>query len=641
MTNTQDACCKAEISAKPPLWAHRATIIATISGALLSVGLVLEFWLLEETVAHILYLAVIAVAGHQIFRNAVAALLQKRLEMNLLMTIAAAGAFLTGHAEEGAAIIFLFFIAEFLEDYATQRARKSITALLKIAPDVALVKKNGGEVEKHVHDISVGETVLVKPGERIALDGIVVAGNAAVNEAPLTGESVPVEKGNGSHVFAGTINEDGFLEVKVTKPPDETMIAKVVRIVQTAQEKKSKTERFVDRFAGRYTPLVIALAAATAILPPLLFGGSFDVWIYRSLILLVVACPCALAISTPVSMVSAITGAARNGVLVKSAEAMESVAKLRVVAFDKTGTLTEARLAVTNIVSFNSASESRVLQVAASLESKSSHPIARAITAASSKRSLKLESVEDFKSIPGKGVAGSIGGERYLLGNDGMFREIGIPYSEEAVTELQRTGKTVVLVGSSNPKESLGAIALADVMRPEAMQAVESLRRLGVESALISGDNERTVAAIAGHVGIQHFHAELLPEDKMEEVEHLRGRYGKVAMIGDGVNDAPALAQADIGVAMGAIGSDVALESADVVLMRDNISKVSYLINFGKKTMRVIRQNITASILVKGAFAVLAFAGFVSLWMAVAVGDMGLSLAVILNAMRLALSKVT
>jgi Cd2+/Zn2+-exporting ATPase len=637
----EDACsaCSAEIHEDQPQ-SNRPTIaIAAISGVLLAIGLILEFELSQQFYGHLLYLVVMGVAGYRIYKNALTDLLHRRVEMNLLMSIAAVGAFLIGHAEEGASVIFLFFTAEFLEDYSVQRARNSVTALLKLAPEEALVRRNGNEVRMHVHDISIGELILVKPGEKVPLDGVVTAGSSGVNESPLTGESVPVSKKIGSQVYAGTMNLDGFLEVDVTKRSDETQIAKVAKLVQEAQRNKSPTEKFVNRFAGRYTPAVIALALLTAIVPPLLFGASLTTWVYRALILLVVSCPCALAISTPVSMVSSITGAARNGVLVKSASAIEAIAKLRLIAFDKTGTLTAGKLVVTDILPVNRSSKNSVLVVAASLEAKSSHPIASAITELASKQGVELQGISELKTIPGLGVEGTVGGERYLVGSVNMFLDRRVPYPELTVTELQEAGKTTILVAHSNPKETIGIIALADNIRPEAIQAVRELRRLGIETVMISGDNDYTAAAIAGKVGIDHFHSQLLPEDKVEEVETLTKKYGHVAMVGDGINDAPALAKANVGIAMGAIGTDVALETADVALMHDDVSKVSYLVSLGRKTMRVVKQNIWASILVKGGFAVLALVGLVSLWMAVAVGDMGLSLAVILNAMRLALIK--
>ena len=635
----EDACsaCSIEIDEDQPQ-SNRLTIaIAAVSGVLLAIGLVLEFELSQQIYAHMLYLVVMGIAGYRIYKNALTDLLHKRVDMNLLMSIAAIGAFLIGHAEEGASVIFLFFTAEFLEDYSVQRARNSVTSLLKLAPEEALVKRNGSEVRMHVHDISIGETILVKPGEKVPLDSVVTAGSSGVNESPLTGESVPVSKKIGSQVYAGTMNLDGFLEVEVTKRSDETQIARVAKLVQEAQRNKSPTEKFVNRFAGRYTPIVIVLALLTAIVPPLLFGASLTTWVYRALILLVVSCPCALAISTPVSMVSSITGAARNGVLVKSASAIEAIAELRIVAFDKTGTLTEGKLVVTDILPVNPSSKNNVLSVAASLEAKSSHPIASAITELATKQGVELQGIMELKTIPGLGVEGTVGGEMYLVGSVNMFLDRGVPYPELTVTELQEAGKTTILVAHSNPKQTIGIIALADSIRPEAIQAVRELKRLRVETVMISGDNDYTATAIAGKVGIDHFHAGLLPEDKVEEVEALTEKHGHVAMVGDGINDAPALAKANVGIAMGAIGSDVALETADVALMHDDISKVSYLVSLGRKTMRIVKQNIWASILVKSAFAALAVVGLVSLWMAVAIGDMGLSLAVILNAMRLAL----
>jgi Cd2+/Zn2+-exporting ATPase len=635
----EDACsaCSTEIHEDQPQ-SNRLTIaIAASSGIVLAVGLVLEFELSQQFYAHLLYLVVMGVAGYRIYKNALTDLLHKRVEMNLLMSIAAVGAFFIGHAEEGASVIFLFFTAEFLEDYSVQRARNSVTSLLRLAPEEALVRRNGIEVRTHVHDISIGELILVKPGEKVPLDGVVTGGSSGVNESPLTGESVPVSKKIGSQVYAGTINLDGFLEAKVTKHSDETQIAKVAKLVQEAQRNKSPTEKFVNRFAGRYTPTVIVLALLTAMVPPLFFGASLTTWVYRALILLVVSCPCALAISTPVSMVSSITGAARNGVLVKSASAIEAIAKLRLIAFDKTGTLTEGKLVVTDILPINRSSENSVLVVAASLEAKSSHPIASAITELATKRGVELQRISELRTIPGLGVEGIVNGETCLVGSVNMFLNRGVPYPELTVTELQEAGKTTILVAHSNPKKTIGIIALADNIRPEAIEAVRELRRLGIETVMISGDNDYTATAIAGKVGIDHFHAQLLPEDKVEEVETLTKKYGHVAMVGDGINDAPALAKANVGIAMGAIGTDVALETADVALMHDEVSKVSYLVSLSRKTMQVVKQNIWASILVKGGFAVLAIVGLVSLWMAVAIGDMGLSLAVILNAMRLAL----
>jgi Cd2+/Zn2+-exporting ATPase len=614
---------------------RRTIVVAGISAILLVAGIILEFRFGLQTYAHLLYVVVIVVAGYRIFRNAFSALLQRRVEMNVLMSIAAIGAFLIGHAEEGASVMFLFYVAEFLEDYSVQRARNSVTALLKLAPEEALVKKNGIETRMHVHDVSIGQTILVKPGDRVPLDGVVTAGSSAINESSLTGESVPASKKIGSQVYAGTANLDGFLEIEVTKRSDETLLAKVIELVREAQRNKSPTERFVDRFAGKYTPTVMSLALLTAIVPPLFFAAPWATWVYRGLIILVVSCPCALAISTPVSMVSAITGAARNGVLVKSASAVEAVSKLKVVAFDKTGTLTEGKLVVTDVLPVNGASKKDVLSVAASLESKSSHPIALAITEMANNYAVERASNSDFRAIPGMGVEGAIDGATYLVGSVEMFQTQGIRFPELSVTELQEAGKTVILVG--RPKETLGVIALADNVRPEAVQAVRDLKRLNVETVMISGDNEYTAKSIAGKIGVSHFHAQLLPQDKVDEVDALTQKYRYVAMVGDGVNDAPALAKASVGVAMGAIGTDVALDTADVALIRDDVSKVGYLVELGRKTMRVVQENIWTSILVKGGFAVLAIVGLVSLWMAVAVGDMGLSLAVILNAMRLAL----
>ncbi|MFQ5815183.1 MAG: heavy metal translocating P-type ATPase [Candidatus Hydrothermarchaeaceae archaeon] len=619
-----------------PLWEGRDAAIIGVSALLLSIGLVFEVLLIEKTIAAAFFLATALLSGHGIIKDGLSSIFRGRFSIDLLMTIAASGAFLIGHGEEGAAVMFLFIIAEFLEEHASDRAKRSLHGLLELAPQTATVKRDGKEEGVHVHDIRVGDVVIVRPGEKIPLDGVVVKGSSSVNQAPITGESMPVSKEAGGDVYAATINVDGYLEVRVTKNSDETILSRIIQLVAEAQKQKSRSEKFVDKFSRYYTPTVILMAVGVAVIPTLAFGMPFNVWFYRALVLLVVSCPCALAISTPVSMVSAITSGARNGVLVKGSGYLERLGEIKAVAFDKTGTLTEGRLEVSDVVVINTLAPGEILRVSASIESHSRHPIARAIVERTQKEGLRLHQIADFKSVAGKGVAGSIDGEKYSIGSRKLFDELEVGFPEETAARLEDEGKTVVLV--ANERESIGIIAVSDKIREGAAEVVKSLKEWDIRVEMLTGDNERVAKAIATRLGIEEYHAELMPEDKVRIVgDELSGKYGGVAMVGDGINDAPALARADVGIAMGAMGSDVALENADIALMEDELSKLVYLIELSQKTSAVVKENILVSILVKGSFAVLALPGLVPLWLAVAVGDMGLSLAVILNAMRLSL----
>ena len=636
-TETEECCdiCNVE-SVEEDGEKSKEIILIGLSAVLLSIGLIFEFILEWRIPAEILFIITAAISGYSIAREGLSSLLfRKKLSINFLIMIAAAGSFFIGHGEEGAAVIFLFYVAEFLESYAGERARKSIASLMELAPEVATVKRDGEEVKVPVGEVDVNEVIVIRPGEKIPLDGEVIRGVSTVNQAPITGESAPVTKEIGDVVYAGTINNEGFLEVRVTKRSDETMLSKIVKLVEEAQRMKSPTEKFIDRFSKYYTPSVIFLALCVATVPTFVFGWPFDEWLYKALILLVVSCPCALAISTPVAMVSGITSAARNGVLIKGSAYVEEVNKIKVFAFDKTGTLTEGRLEVTDVVSLGR-SEEEILRIAASLEAMSEHPIAKAIVEKVYKEAV-LKDVNDFRSIAGKGVMGKINGETYYVGSRRLFKELSIDYLEEEAWKLENEGKTVIFVG--NEKEVIGLVAVMDKIRDSTVPTMAELRRKGIKTVMITGDNERTAKAIAERIGIAEYRAELLPEDKVNIIEELSEEYGHVAMVGDGVNDAPALARASVGIAMGAIGSDVSLETADIALMQDDLTKIPYLIELSKKTLEIVKENVLASILIKGSFAVLVFPGLVTLWLAVAVGDMGLSLAVILNSMRLSLIK--
>jgi len=615
---------------------NKSILIIAFSAILLSVGLIFEFILEWDTSAEVLFMATSAISGYNIAREGFSSLMfRKKLSIDFLIMIAAVGSFFIGHGEEGAAVIFLFYLAEFLEDYAAERARKSIASLMELAPEVATVKRNGEEVKVPVSEVDINEVIVVRPGEKIPLDGQVIRGISTVNQAPITGESVPVTKEIGDLVYAGTINNEGFLEVKVAKRSDETMLSKIVKLVEEAQRIKSPTEKFIDKFAKYYTPSVMFLALCVATIPTFIFGLPFNEWLYKSLVLLVVSCPCALAISTPVAMVSGITSAARNGVLIKGSAYVEEINKIKVFAFDKTGTLTEGRLEVTDVISIEYPEE-EILRIAASLETMSEHPIAKAIVEKINKE-VMLKGVKGFRAIAGKGVMGRINGETYYVGSRRLFKELAIDYPEEEAWKLEKEGKTVIFVG--NEKGVIGLIAVMDKIRDSTIPTMAELRRKGIKTVMITGDNERTAKAIAERIGIAEYRAELLPEDKVNIIEELSKDHGRVAMVGDGVNDAPALARASVGIAMGAIGSDVSLETADIALMQDDLSKIPYLIELSKKTLEIVKENVLASILIKGIFAILVFPGLVTLWLAVAIGDMGLSLAVILNAMRLSLIK--
>jgi Cd2+/Zn2+-exporting ATPase len=637
--NSEKACsiCATEMfEEKEPLWKRKRITIVALSATLLITGLYFESIIRLHLLAQSMFMVVAALSGYSLAKKGVFTLIQeKRFDMNILMTVAAVGAFLIGHGEEGAAVIFLFHGAEFLEDYTGERAKRSVSSLLRLAPDTATVKRDGVEEGVHVHEIQIGDIIVVRPGDKIPLDGSVVSGISSVNEAPLTGESMFVTKQVGSAVFAGTINSEGFLEIRVTRRSGERMLDKIIGLVEKAQLKKSPTERFIDKFARYYTPSVILLGALVATVPTIVLGWSPNEWVYKSLVLLVISCPCALAISTPISIVSGITSGARIGVLIKGGRYVEDVGKAKVFAFDKTGTLTQGEPVIVDIISFSNPGVD-VLSIAASLESKSEHPIARAIVEKGKKENIELTATQGFKSFPGKGVQAEIDGHTYIVGNMKLFEDLEIKNPNVKIDELVEKGRTMILVG--NRKEILGAITLTDKIREDALYVVKELQKRGKKTVMLTGDGRKIAEEVASCLGVSDYRSELLPDGKLEAISELK-KVGKVVMVGDGVNDAPALAQADVGIAMGAIGSDVALETADIALMHDDLTKIPHLIDLSKNTVRIMQQNIFASILTKAIFAILAFPGIVTLWLAVAIGDMGLSLAVILNAMRLSLVK--
>lgn len=628
--------CEELLEEKKSSWMRKPLIIILLSTLLMVTGLYLDFFTEEKLFAEILFLLVVVVAVYSIIKKGLKSVFKLKFNMNFLMTIAAAGAFLIGAGAEGASVLFLFFIAEFLEDYAGERARQSISSLLKLAPEMATLKKEDKTVDVHVHEVRIDDVVVVKPGDKIPLDGEVVEGHSSVNQAPITGESIPVRKSIGDEVFAGTINLEGYLEVKVTRNSDKTVISKIIQLVKESQKNKSPTEAFINKFANYYTPTVISLAAAVAIIPSFIFGLSFDQWLYRALTLLVVSCPCALAISTPVSMVSAITSATRNGILIKGGMYIEEMKNVDVMVFDKTGTLTTGILEVTDIKPYNNYTKSDVMEIAASLESKSKHPLAKPIIRKAEDEKLELKTVSNFRSITGQGITGKIDHQTFYVGKFDLTDKYNNIILKE-LNKMEEDGKTVVLVG--NESKIIGLIGFMDTIREDSEGMITKLKDKNIKTVMLTGDNEKTAEIVGKEIGIDEYHANLLPEDKVNVIDKLSKVKRHVAMLGDGVNDAPAMARSNIGIAMGAAGSDVAIETAEVALMNDDLSRLDYLIQLSHKTMQVIKQNVSISILIKTSFAVLAVLGMVTLWMAVAIGDMGLSLLVILNALRIANKK--
>jgi Cd2+/Zn2+-exporting ATPase len=613
--------------------ARQALVIA--SGLALVAGFILEYLALPQALTRLAYLVSILTGGIYTARRALAATRVLSLDINVLMLVAVAGAMVIGEWSEGATVTFLFAFAQILEARTMDRARNAIRALMDLTPPEAVVRRSGGETRVRVEEVRLDEVLLVRPGEKIPLDGVVVAGSSPVNQAPITGESLPVDKTAGDEVYAGTINGYGALDVRVTHLREDTTLARIIALVELAQAQRAPTQAFVERFARYYTPSVIALAIAISLVPPLWLGEPFGTWFYRALVLLVISCPCALVISTPVSVVSAIAAAARKGVLIKGGAHLERTGSVRCVAFDKTGTLTRGTPHVVEIIPLDGAASNEILEIAAGLEARSEHPIGRAILARAVESGLALPESTDFLSIPGRGAEALVGGQPALVGNHRLIEERALCNADihSQLDALAATGRTAVLV--ARPGRPLGIIALADRARESGRDAVEMLRRYGIERiVMLTGDNQASADALAQELGVDEARAELLPHDKVEAVRSLRRSYGTVAMVGDGVNDAPALAAADVGIAMGAAGTDAALETADIALMADELLKIPFAIRLGRATLRNIKVNVTLSLGLKAVFLALAVVGSATLWMAV-VADMGASLLVIANGMRL------
>lgn len=620
---------------RPASTADLRTRLVWASGTALVFGLACLFWPAAAGFAWIPFVAAIVLGGVHTARRAWISLRARVLDIHVLMLVAVAGAMAIGEWAEGASVVFLFALAQLLETRAMERARGAIRALMDLAPADALVRRDGTERLLPVDEVRVGDVVIVRPGEKIPLDGCVRAGDSHVNQAPVTGESLPVEKMPGDEVFAGTINGRGALDVEVTRLKRDSTIARIVHLVERAQAQRAPSQMFVDRFARVYTPAVLLLAALVAVVPPLLLGAVWTEWIYRSLVLLVISCPCALVISTPVSIVSALAAAARKGVLIKGGATLERLAAIRCLAFDKTGTLTRGQLRVVDVAATDGVGTPEVLRLAASLESRSEHPIGRAIVDHARRERIELLGAERFQALPGLGAEGVVGPDRILVGNHRLFEDRGLCSAavHQQVHAMTARGASPVMVARDGT--TVGLIGVADETREAAADVVEMVKGQGIEHVvLLTGDHETAARAMASSLGIPEYRAGLLPEDKMAAVEELRRCYGVLAMVGDGVNDAPALATADVGIAMGVAGTDAALETADVALMADELPKIPFAIRLSRRATRNIRMNIGFSLAFKAVFLVLAFVGLATLWMAV-VADMGASLIVIANALRL------
>ena len=630
---------------------HGRLVLTCTSGLFLLIGIILQSLALHSffnlfaihemhpeplpAEAKLFYLLSLISSLWFIFPKSYASVRKKHLDMNVLIVVAAVGAIAINQWFEGASAAFLFSIALLLEHWSLWRAKKAISALLNLSPPLARVVTSEGILEKKVEEVEIGERILVRPGEKIPLDGVVLSGFSTVNQSPLTGEAMPIFKQSGDEVFAGTLNEDGALECKVTKLSNETALAHIINLVQEARGKRAHAEQWVEKFAKVYTPIVMVFALLVMLLCPLLLSQSFSIWIYRGLVLLVIACPCALVISTPVSIVAGLTSSARSGVLIKGGLFLELIGRIRALCLDKTGTMTRGHPQVQKIIPLNGHTEKELLHLAATLEQNSEHPIAKALLKRAKETHIKLSRVENFQSIKGLGAEGSIAGKSYWIGSHRFLHEKGQETETEhaLALELEDAGHSVIAIG--NETHICGLISVADSPKTHLRETIAALHNLGVaEIAMLTGDNFPTAKALAKESGVDSFFAELLPHEKLTIVEKLKQKHEKVAMVGDGVNDAPALAAATVGIAMGDIGSDAAFETADMVLMSDDLSLLPHLIRHSRRTTTIIQQNIAFSLALKAAFLLLAIFGLASLWMAIA-ADTGASLLVIFNGLRL------
>ncbi|GKT09761.1 cation-translocating P-type ATPase [Desulforhabdus sp. TSK] len=653
-----DPCVGGTCKTEEGLWQRRQRLLLCLtSGLLMAAGFVLHSFregslsrvmFEKDSGGHILpveviilYVGAIVTGGWLIFPKAFDAARRLRPDMNFLMTIAVIGAMWIGEWLEASAVAFLFSLALFLESWSVGQARQAISRLMDLSPLTARFFSPGDGVlqERPVEDVPVGATVLVRPGEKIPLDGRITKGETSINQAPITGESTPVFKKHDDEVFAGTINGDGAIEFRSTKAASDTTLARIIHMVEEAQSRRAPTEQWVEKFARIYTPAMMALAISIALAPPLIFGAGWEKWLYEGLVILVIACPCALAISTPVSIVAGLTSAARNGVLIKGGAYLEAPAHLKGIAFDKTGTLTRGEPSVERIVSLNGHTEAELLGYAAALEAHSTHPLAHAVLHRVEVQGISPPSAENFTSFPGLGAQATIENRSYWIGSHRMLEQAQeeSPQLHGIATEMENAGHSLIFLWCED--HVCGLLGVGDKLRPEARESLRRLKELGLKkTVMLTGDNEQTARSVAESVGVDEYQAGLLPEDKVRSISRLKDELGQVAIVGDGVNDAPAMAEAGLGIAMGAIGSDAAIETADIALMSDDLAKIPWLIEHSRKVLRIIQQNIIFALGLKALFILLALSGKANLWSAIA-ADMGASLLVIFNALRLLHSK--
>nr|WP_073267030.1 heavy metal translocating P-type ATPase [Pseudomonas punonensis] len=587
-----------------------------------------------EWVVALIALGAILTCGLDVYKKGWIALKNFNLNINALMSIAVTGAVLIGQWPEAAMVMVLFAIAERIEAKSLDRARNAIRGLMALTPEQATVRQPDGSWQaREVTQVAIGSVVRLRPGERIGLDGLVTEGNSTVDQSPITGESLPVEKSVGDTLFAGTINQSGALEYQVSAAASNSALSRIIKAVEEAQGARAPTQRFVDRFARIYTPLVFLLSLAVAVVPPLLMNGDWFQWVYRALVLLVVACPCALVISTPVSIVSGLAAAARKGILVKGGVHLENGRHITHLALDKTGTLTHGKPVQTDYKALGGDADS-YRKLAASLAARSDHPVSLAVANAAQEQGIAIEDVQNFEALPGRGVRGVIDGQRYQLGNHRLLEELGLctPEIEAELDELERGGKTVILL--SDERRALALFAVADTLKDSSREAIVTLHGMGIKTLMLTGDNQHTAQAIATQVGIDEARGDLLPADKLATVEKLLAQKGVVAMVGDGINDAPALARANVGFAMAAIGTDTAIETADVAIMDDDLRKIPAFIRLSQQTAAILKQNIVLALGIKAVFLGLTVSGHATMWMAV-FADVGVSLLVVFNGLRL------
>lgn len=633
--NVCDNCVPENKSLVTTVQINWKKVLTAISGISVVLGFVLNFLPGSSVIVNAIYYLAIFSGGIYVVRGAWRGLSKQRfLNIDFLVVIASIGAIYLGALAEGAAVIFFFSLAEAFEEYGVNRSRRALQALLHKSPQIAILLDGRSMA---VSEVLVGQFVSVRPGELIPLDGKVVKGLSAVNEATITGESIPKDKREGDTVFAGTLNENGYLEIEVTKESKNSTFAKIISLVEQAQKAKAPTQEFIDRFAKYYTPSVVVVAVLLAALAPLITGDPFSVWLERAIILLVISCPCALVVATPVAMTSAIGGASRKGVLIKGARYLEELKKVQVIAFDKTGTLTLGEPYISDVVTFNGFTEAQVLEDAAGLEQFSSHPLAKSILNFAKEKGINPHSMQNYQNIAGKGGKATCmvcEDLEHCVGNLKLMDAHGVSTKEiiEKVEMFEQEGKTVVLV--SEGKQIMGALAIGDKVRDEARETIMRLKNLGVGTVMLTGDNQHTATYVAKNIGIFEVFGSLLPDEKVKKIEWLREKYRSVAMVGDGVNDAPSLALSSVGIAMGAKGSDVAIETADIALMNDNILNIPQTVDLSHKTLRTVKQNVVAALFAKVAFVVLAVFGISNLGIAIA-ADTGVAILVILNGLRL------